>query len=354
MLVYQMHAQPQKNVNSQKASTSYTKKCLYVNIPYRVQPYHKHNKYLCVQLDTSADVNLMPESVYKLIFNDPHTSKLARNGIDLTAYTGHSAYLISKCTFYMLSKDTKQPVKVDFYITKDEGNTPIMWDSVPVTTPGCKTKTWILSTKSNSYLKCGRLSQERGTCTIRIHKQQQGTEVAHSGYTVANSGPMIAKSKPIMQWEDTAKKIKIFKTKEQIKEQYPELFKGIGRFPGEPYHIHTDPSITPKQTTCRPIPVHLKETFRQEINKMLKAGVIKMFMKQLQRTGKTKLCICLDPTDLNKAIIHGPYCFCTPEDIAHKLSGATFITVSDCSKGYWHQPIDEESSFLTTFNNEII
>ena len=37
-----------------------------------------------------------------------------------------------------------------------------------------------------------------------------------------------------MQWEDTAKKFKTVKTKEQIKEQYPELFEGIGRFPGEP------------------------------------------------------------------------------------------------------------------------
>ena len=50
--------------------------------------------------------------------------------------------------------------------------------------------------------------------------------------------------------------------KEQIKEQYPELFEGIGRLPGEQYHIHTDPSITPKETPYRPIPVHLKETFR--------------------------------------------------------------------------------------------
>ena len=70
-------------------------------------------------------------------------------------------------------------------------------------------------------------------------------------------------------------------------------------------------------------------------------------------TGKPKLCICLDPTNLNKAIIHESYYFCIPEDIAHKLSSATVITRLNCSKGYWHQPLDEESSFLTTFNTEI-
>ena len=97
-------------------------KCLYANIPYRLQPYHKHNKYLCVQQDTCADVNLMPESVYKLVFNDPQTSKLEKNDIDLTIYTRYSVDLIGKCTFYILSKGTKQPVKVHFYIAKEEGS----------------------------------------------------------------------------------------------------------------------------------------------------------------------------------------------------------------------------------------
>ena len=70
-------------------------------------------------------------------------------------------------------------------------------------------------------------------------------------------------------------------------------------------------------------------------------------------TGKPKLCICLDPTNLNKAIICEPYCFQMPEDIASKLSGETVITVLNHSKGYWHQPLDDKSSFLTTFNTEI-
>ena len=52
----------------------------------------------------------------------PHTSKLAKNDIDLTVYARHSVDLIGKCTFFMLSKGTKQHVKVDFYIAKDEGS----------------------------------------------------------------------------------------------------------------------------------------------------------------------------------------------------------------------------------------
>ena len=52
MIAFQLCTQPQKSVHNRRVTTSYTQKCLYANIPYRLQPYHKHNKYLCVQLDT--------------------------------------------------------------------------------------------------------------------------------------------------------------------------------------------------------------------------------------------------------------------------------------------------------------
>ena len=42
-----------------------------------------------------------------------------------------------------------------------------------------------------------------------------------------------------------------------------------------PYHIQLDQSINPNQISCRPILVHLKEAFKQEIDKMLKTGVLK-------------------------------------------------------------------------------
>ena len=122
MIAFQLHAQPQRSIHNQRVNTSYAQKCLYANIPYQLKPYHKHNKYLHIQLDMCADVNLMPESVYKLVFNDLQTAKLAKNDIDLTVYTRHSVDLIGKCTFYMLSKSTKQPIKVEFYVAKEEGS----------------------------------------------------------------------------------------------------------------------------------------------------------------------------------------------------------------------------------------
>ena len=127
--------------------------------------------------------------------------------------------------------------------------------------------------------------------------------------------------------------------------EFPNVFEGIGKFPGPPYHIHIDPNVKPKQTPCRPIPIHLKEAFQQEISKMLQARVlipvteatpwINSFVQieSMNSQGQLKLRICLDPTNLNKVVTREPYNFWTSEDISHMLVDACILTVCDCRKG---------------------
>ena len=98
---------------------------------------------------------------------------------------------------------------------------------------------------------------------------------------------------------------------------------------------------------------------------MLKAGILKpvheatpwvnnfVLVEGNDKLGGLKLHICLDPTNLNKAIIREPYHFKPLEDIAHLIAESCIMTVCDCKKGYVHQELDETSSFLTTFNTEI-
>ena len=158
---------------------------------------------------------------------------------------------------------------------------------------------------------------------------------------------------------------RLITSKEQNLVTYSDMFDGIGYFPGPPYHIQVNPNVTPKQTPCWPVSVHLKECFKKEIDKLLQAGVLKSVYKATpwinsfvlvegkDKLGNPKLRICLDPTNLNKAIVHEPYQFKTPEDIAPLLAVACIITVCDGRKGYWHQKLDEASSFLTTFNTKL-
>ena len=91
--------------------------------------------------------------------------------------------------------------------------------------------------------------------------------------------------------------------------------------------------------------MHLKEAFKKEVDKMLQAGVLKsvhqatpwinsfVLVEGKYKLGNIKLRICLDPTNLNKAIVCKPYHFKTPEEIAHLLAEACIITVCDCRKG---------------------
>ena len=98
---------------------------------------------------------------------------------------------------------------------------------------------------------------------------------------------------------------------------------------------------------------------------MLQVGILKpvhqatswinsfVLVEGTDKLGKLKLRICLDPTNLNKAIVYEPYHFKTPENIADLLADACVITVSDCRKGLWHQQLDEAPSFLTTSVTEL-
>ena len=111
--------------------------------------------------------------------------------------------------------------------------------------------------------------------------------------------------------------------------------------------------------------MHLNEAFKKVINKMLQAGVLKpvnqaspwinsfLLVEGKDKQGNRNLRICLHLTNLNKAIVSETYHFKTPEDLAHLLPETCVITVCDYRKGYWHQQLNEASSFLITFNTEL-
>ena len=124
--------------------------------------------------------------------------------------------------------------------------------------------------------------------------------------------------------------------------------------------------MPPKCLPARPVPIHQQAAFKQQLDDMIQAGVIVpvtevtpcinsyVIVKSEVKKGKQKLHICLDPTPLNKAVIREPDHTWTPKDIYHHLHKAKYITVIDFSKGYWQVPLDEESSYLTTFNTPFI
>ena len=148
--------------------------------------------------------------------------------------------------------------------------------------------------------------------SVKIHKN--GINTHKNSVKMDNSATKQDNSQVNMQIE-----VKMVRRKADIKEYYADVFEGVGRFPGPPYHIQLDPKVPPKQTPVRPVRVHLKEAFKQELDKMLQAGQLKpvheatpwinsyVIVEGKDKLGRLKPRMCLDPKNLNVAVIHEPW-----------------------------------------------
>ena len=74
---------------------------LITNLAYKLNP-HKKTQYLRARIDTCADVNMLPVSVYKLIFKDTDCKKLAPgNKGEIGTYTTDKIKVIGSCEKYL-------------------------------------------------------------------------------------------------------------------------------------------------------------------------------------------------------------------------------------------------------------
>ena len=140
--------------------------------------------------------------------------------------------------------------------------------------------------------------------------------------------------------------------------KYAHLFSGIGHFKCRPVHITMRQGSVPIQKPPRRVPITMKEKFKQELNSMEAQGIISKYDGRnispewlnsfvIVKKPNGSLCVCLDPTDLNKEIIR-PVCNTqTMDDVVHKLKSAKYFAVFDTSKGFFHIPLDTESKALT-------
>ena len=62
---------------------------------------------------------------------------------------------------------------------------------------------------------------------------------------------------------------------------------------------------------------------------------------------------CMDPSDLNKAILREHHPTGSIEDIATRLQGSTVFYTLDANSGYFQIKLSERSSLLTTFNSPL-
>ena len=104
-------------------------------------------------------------------------------------------------------------------------------------------------------------------------------------------------------------------TKEKLLSDHPSVFTGIGLLGGE-CEILTDPNVNPVVHPPRKVPLAIKSKLEEELCNMEEQGIICKVSEPtkwvnslvvVEKPHSGKLRICLDPRDLNEAIIRPHY-----------------------------------------------
>ena len=139
--------------------------------------------------------------------------------------------------------------------------------------------------------------------------------------------------------------------------KYKHLFQGIGHSKCTLVSLEMQEGSIPVQRPARKVPLALHEKFKQEIDSMVKAGILTEVTPEMptpewlnsfviMKKPNGNLRVCLDPTDLNKHIIR-PICnMRTLEEIFDMLKGSMYFAVFDSTKSFFHVPLDCKSKQL--------
>ena len=120
------------------------------------------------------------------------------------------------------------------------------------------------------------------------------------------------------------------------------------------------PSQHPSCDTCpQEMPHCLAPKVKEHLNKMECLGMITCvdeptdWVSSITYVQKAngKLCLCLDPRDLNKAICHDHQKMSTVEEVTHEFTHSRFFTKLDAHHAYWSIILNQDSSLLMTFNS---
>ena len=141
-------------------------------------------------------------------------------------------------------------------------------------------------------------------------------------------------------------------------QEYADLFKDeVGDLPVT-YSMKVDPEITPVVSPPRRIPAAMQKKVEQELQRMQTLGVIEpvdeptewvsnLVATHKKETGDVR--ICIDPRNLNKALMRPHHPMRTVEEVAAQMSGAIIFSVLDAKSSFWQVKLDDASSLRTTF-----
>lgn len=196
-----------------------------------------------------------------------------------------------------------------------------------------------------------------GYCVMPCHT---ATHTADLEFYVADvpSSPILGLK--ALQQLNLVQKVDVVNTadKDALLQEYSDVFTGLGCLDGE-YHIEVDKSVPPVIHPPRKVPYSLQGKLKETLDRLEAQGVVARVEKPtdwvnslvIVEKSNGSLRLCLDPKDLNRAIKREHHRIPTAEDVASTLAGKKIFSILDEKDGYWQVQLDDESSFLCTFNS---
>ena len=146
---------------------------------------------------------------------------------------------------------------------------------------------------------------------------------------------------------------------DQLLKDYPEINQTTGTLPGN-HTIKIQPGAQGVVHSVRRQPPALKKKIIDKLKEMESLGQITPVQEPTEWVSSMvavlkgdKVCVCIDPSDLNKVILREHYPMRTVEDVVSDIQNAKMFSVLDAKSVYLQIELDEKSSFLTTFNTPI-
>ena len=324
-------------------------------------------------LDSGVCVNLLPLRLYKELFPHVTRQEMLRSidhRVQLLAYNKKE---IHQYGVYYLHVKCKNCVKLcKFYVVDSKFNAIIGVNSAcrlgllkftePVFENWIDT-TLIKSSKLNIDAirkTTKKLSPDKSLSCDKVEKVSKvtkklspGKSLSHDKFEKVSKVTKLSNVSDISDIPETLTREWIINHK-----KYKHLFQGIGHFKCNPVSIEMQEGSTPVRKPARKVPLALCEKFKQEIDLMVKPGILTEVTPEMStpewlnsfvivKKQNGNLRVCLDPTDLNKHIIC-PICnMRTLEEIIDMLKGSMYFAVFDSTKSFFHIPLDCESKQLT-------
>ena len=147
-------------------------------------------------------------------------------------------------------------------------------------------------------------------------------------------------------------------TMEDLKKLYPNSFDRLGSLKGA-YNIRVGPTVKPATHARRKVPIKSKEAIDKKLDYLIEEEIITEQVETttgvssvtFPRKPNREVRVCLDPSNLNKAIIREHHKPMKVEEIAHKLARATVYAKADALKAFLQIHLTHEASLLTMFNS---